>query len=83
MGSFLKKTQFEFRFLAHHILSPGRIKSDLYYTLWEVFAKHKIEIPNPQRDVNLGDGWEKFIPDFRQDSTAYLSPGERREEDHE
>ena len=61
----------------------GRIKSDLYYTLWEVFAQHKIEIPNPQRDVNLGDGWEKFNPDFRQDSTAYLSPGERREEDHE
>jgi potassium efflux system protein len=61
----------------------GRIKSDLYYTLWEVFTQNKIEIPNPQRDVNLGDGWEKFNPDFRQDHTAYLSPGERREEDHE
>lgn len=37
-----------------------RIKSDLYYMLWDVFAKHQIEIPYPQRDLNLGDGWEKF-----------------------
>ena len=37
-----------------------RVKSDLYYTLWGVFAQHNIEIPNPQRDLNLGDGWEKF-----------------------
>ena len=41
----------------------GRVKSDLYYTLWEVFTKNNIEIPNPQRDVNLGDGWEKFATD--------------------
>lgn len=38
-----------------------RTKSDLYYILWEVFAKHNIEIPYPQRDLNLGDGWNKFI----------------------
>jgi small-conductance mechanosensitive channel len=38
----------------------GRVTSDLYYTLWEVFTKNNIEIPNPQRDVNLGDGWEKL-----------------------
>jgi len=43
----------------------GRVRSDLYYTLWEVFAKNNIEIPNPQRDVNLGDGWEKFSADFQ------------------
>ena len=43
----------------------GRVKSDLYYTLWEVFSKNNIEIPNPQRDVNLGDGWEKFATDFQ------------------
>ena len=36
------------------------IKSDLYYMLWKVFAEHNIEIPFPQRDLNLGDGWEKF-----------------------
>jgi len=41
----------------------GRVRSDLYYTLWEVFTKNNIEIPNPQRDVNLGDGWEKLVTD--------------------
>ena len=25
----------------------GRVKSDLYYTLWDVFSKNNIEIPNP------------------------------------
>jgi hypothetical protein len=24
-----------------------------------------IEISNPQRDVNLGDGWEKFTTDIQ------------------
>ena len=38
----------------------GRVTSDLYYTLWEVFTKNNIEIPNPQRDINLGDGWRKL-----------------------
>jgi small-conductance mechanosensitive channel len=38
----------------------GRVTSDLYYTLWDVFTQNNIEIPNPQRDVNLGDGWEKL-----------------------
>jgi len=41
-----------------------RVKSDLYYTLWEVFKQNKIEIPNPQRDINLGDGWEKLVADY-------------------
>lgn len=36
------------------------IRSDLYYLLWDAFAEHNIEIPFPQRDLNLGDGWEKF-----------------------
>ena len=36
------------------------IRSDLYYLLWDVFAAHNIELPFPQRDLNLGDGWERF-----------------------
>jgi potassium-dependent mechanosensitive channel len=40
------------------------IKSDLYYQLWDAFAEHNIEIPFPQRDLNLGDGWEKFATDL-------------------
>ncbi len=37
------------------------IKSEIYYLLWDVFAQHNIEIPFPQRDLNLGDGWEQFV----------------------
>jgi len=38
------------------------IRSDLYYMLWNVFAEHAIEIPFPQRDLNLGSGWERVAP---------------------
>jgi potassium efflux system protein len=37
-----------------------RIKSDLYYVLWKKFAENNIEIPFPQRDLNLGNGWENL-----------------------
>ena len=36
------------------------IMSDLYFMLWKVFADNDIEIPFPQRDLNLGNGWEKL-----------------------
>lgn len=36
------------------------VRSDLYYMLWEKFADHNIEIPFPQRDLNLGLGWENL-----------------------
>jgi potassium-dependent mechanosensitive channel len=51
---------FELSISISHPELMGRVKSDLYYKLWEVFTEHKIEIPNPQRDINLGNGWEKF-----------------------
>jgi len=37
-----------------------KIRSDLYYMLWEKLAENDIEIPYPQRDLNFKDGWEKF-----------------------
>jgi len=37
-----------------------KIRSDLYYMLWEKLAENHIEIPFPQRDLNLGSGWEKL-----------------------
>jgi small-conductance mechanosensitive channel len=40
------------------------IRSDLYYALWNEFAEHDIEIPFPQRDLNLGAGWERFTTDL-------------------
>lgn len=49
-----------------------RVRSDLYFMIWEAFARHHVEIPFPQHDLNLGRGWEKFI----------TSP-ESREADHD
>lgn len=42
-----------------------RIRSDLYYTLWEKLAENNIEIPFPQRDLNLGTGWDKLAKDLQ------------------
>ena len=39
-----------------------QIRSDLYYMLWKVFAENGIEIPFPQRDLNLGTGWDALGP---------------------
>lgn len=36
------------------------VRSDLYFMLWQVFLENGIEIPFPQRDLNLGRGWEKM-----------------------
>jgi len=41
-----------------------RIRSDLYFMLRKMFNENHIEIPFPQRDLNLKDGWEKFTSDL-------------------
>ncbi|MCB0191386.1 MAG: mechanosensitive ion channel [Anaerolineae bacterium] len=38
----------------------SRVRSDLYYMLWDAFTEHDIEIPFPQRDLNLRTGWEQL-----------------------
>jgi small-conductance mechanosensitive channel len=43
----------------------GAVRSDLYYMLWKAFLKHEIELPFPQRDLNLGNGWEKLSSGFQ------------------
>jgi small-conductance mechanosensitive channel len=35
----------------------GRVRSDLYYLLWDALMAHNIEIPFPQRDLHLRTGW--------------------------
>jgi potassium-dependent mechanosensitive channel len=40
--------------------SRRRVQSDLNFMVWEAMAEHGIEIPFPQRDLNLGDGWQAF-----------------------
>lgn len=35
-----------------------RFTSDIYFMIWEAFAKNDIEIPFPQRDLHLRSGWE-------------------------
>ncbi len=36
------------------------VRSDLYFMIFEAFAAHDIEIPFPQRDLNLRHGWQEF-----------------------
>ncbi len=38
-----------------------RIRSDLFFLIWDAFQRHNITIPFPQRDLNLGSGWEKVL----------------------
>lgn len=38
-----------------------KIRSDLYYRLWKAFAEHGITVPFPQRDLNLGAGWDDLV----------------------
>jgi small-conductance mechanosensitive channel len=44
--------------------SPS-VKSELFYTLWSALKEQGIEIPFPQRDLNLRKGWEKFSTDLQ------------------
>jgi small-conductance mechanosensitive channel len=39
--------------------TPFVLKSQLYYSIFEKFKQHGVEIPFPQRDVHLKSGFEK------------------------
>ena len=43
------------------ILDPedgvNNVRSDLYLTIWDLFAEAGITIPFPQRDLHLREGW--------------------------
>jgi small-conductance mechanosensitive channel len=36
-----------------HTHTPQILQSDLYFTLFELFATHKVELPFPQRDLHI------------------------------
>jgi small-conductance mechanosensitive channel len=36
-----------------------RVRSDLYFMIWEAFERYNIEIPYPQRDLHLRTGWQQ------------------------
>ena len=38
-----------------------QVRSDLYFIVWDALAKHNIEIPYPQRDLNLRRGFSQLI----------------------
>lgn len=38
---------------SNHINKPKMLKSELYYSIFEQFKLHKIEIPYPQRDIHI------------------------------
>ncbi|WP_281616298.1 mechanosensitive ion channel domain-containing protein [Flammeovirga sp. SubArs3] len=39
---------------------PMVLKSNIYYALFERFKEEGISIPFPQRDLNIGSGWENL-----------------------
>ncbi len=55
---------FELRASIDHPEMTLHIKSDLYYMLWDALKEHNVTIPYPQRDLNLGDGWEKVASEL-------------------
>jgi small-conductance mechanosensitive channel len=40
---------------------PKVLKSQLYYAVFEKFREHSIEIPFPQRDIHLKNGFENIV----------------------
>ncbi|MGB5059196.1 MAG: mechanosensitive ion channel domain-containing protein [Candidatus Promineifilaceae bacterium] len=55
------------------INEPARrraVKSDLYFMVWEALASAHIEIPFPQRDLNLRGGWPEFVQAMAQGTDA-------------
>ncbi|MEM6527545.1 MAG: mechanosensitive ion channel domain-containing protein [Chloroflexota bacterium] len=50
------------QFWVEHPLQRIQVASDLRMMIWKAFEKHGIEIPFPQQDLHLRDGWEKLQP---------------------
>jgi small-conductance mechanosensitive channel len=46
---------------SEYINRPKVLKSQLYYEIFRKFKEEGVEIPFPQRDLNLGSGFEKLI----------------------
>ncbi|MEZ4660741.1 MAG: mechanosensitive ion channel [Caldilineaceae bacterium] len=42
-------------------MAANRIMSDLRFMIWNEFAKHRIEIPFPQRDLHIRSGLPEFV----------------------
>ncbi|MDQ8179917.1 mechanosensitive ion channel domain-containing protein [Pelagicoccus sp. SDUM812005] len=58
----------------------GSIRSEIYMRLWELFKENDIEIPFPQRDINLRGGKPIEVvmkqPDAKPEETAEAKPQE-------
>jgi len=50
------------------------VRSDLYFMIWETLTKHNIEIPFPQRDFNLRNGWSEFAQVMMNQPDASVRP---------
>jgi small-conductance mechanosensitive channel len=44
-----------------YINRPSVLKSDLYFSIFEKFKEHGVEIPFPQRDLHLKSGFEPVL----------------------
>ncbi|MBH0190863.1 MAG: hypothetical protein HP492_03650 [Nitrospira sp.] len=40
----------------HYSTTPGVLRSELNFMIWNIFKEHGIEIPFPQRDLHIRTG---------------------------
>ena len=55
-------------FWVEHPLQRIQVASDLRMMIWKTFEKHNIEIPFPQQDLHLRNGWEKLQTSVEKES---------------
>jgi small-conductance mechanosensitive channel len=58
--------QYELLFWSYSAWRIEYIKSDLRFAIFDRFKQEKIEIPYPQRDLNLHFGWEDLVDKFNE-----------------
>jgi small-conductance mechanosensitive channel len=61
---------FELSVWINEPMRMSHIKSDLYFMMWDALAEHAIEIPFPQRDLNLRGDWEGLLDGSRSHQDA-------------
>ncbi len=55
-----------------YIDKPNILKSQLYFAVFKKFRENNIEIPYPQRDLNLKSGFEQLIEQPKEDDSKKI-----------
>lgn len=55
-----------------------QVGSELHFMVWDAFKEHNIEIPFPQRDLNLRSGWSDLVRSLDAQPKALADEGNGR-----